>query len=119
MLTESLLKKLPKNVSEIEFKNDHKNYVITKVDDPDTDDEEDDNENENEHESDKRDSFKSEETIVAIPTLSNVIDLISDDEDEAENVITTTTTTNNGHQVTTRTVDIITFQPPNKRPRVD
>ncbi|KAG2236005.1 hypothetical protein INT48_004335, partial [Thamnidium elegans] len=39
LLIESLLKKLPKNVVEIEFEKGHKDYKITKVDDPDTDDE--------------------------------------------------------------------------------
>jgi hypothetical protein len=113
MFTESLLKKLPKNVSEIEFKEDHKNYKIIKVDDPDTDDEDDDIEVEN------KELVKAEENTVAeIPISTNVIDLISDDEDD-NNEIATTTTTNNNNQVTTTTIDTITVNPPNKRSRTD
>ncbi|KAI9470496.1 MAG: hypothetical protein EXX96DRAFT_584533 [Benjaminiella poitrasii] len=72
-LTEKLLKELPKNVAEIEYTQDHSQYKIIQLDDPDSDEEED------------SDIKKSTEVIVAVNTTNmDVIDLISDDDEEEE-----------------------------------
>ncbi|KAI7898458.1 uncharacterized protein BX663DRAFT_524787 [Cokeromyces recurvatus] len=61
-LTEKLLKELPKNVVEIEYTQDHTQYKMTQLDDLDSDD--------------------NEQTIKKSTADINVIDLISDDEEE-------------------------------------
>jgi hypothetical protein len=111
LLTESLLKKLPKNVSEIEFKENHKNYLITKVDEPDSDDEDgeiiqvkgmgEDPKAEEEEETVKNEDDNIPPAAAVIvqqpPPSADIIDLISDDEDEE--------------------VDVVSAAAPNKRPR--
>lgn len=86
IFTEKLLEQLPKNVSEIEFKEDHKNFKITKVDEPDSDNE-DENDESNVGGSDTAgkksiDSVKQEDYVIVTSENSDVIDLISDDEEE-------------------------------------
>ena len=58
---ETRLRKLRKNVVEIEYTEDHSNYQIIKLDDPDSDDSDQEDENEGENQSDERyDSRKRE-----------------------------------------------------------
>lgn len=92
LLTESLMKRLPKNVSEIEFTKDHENFKISKVDDPDTDDEDGNDDSEKgKTDMDKmvtEKGVKSEDLAIAeVPSNTTVIDLISDDEDDDETPI--------------------------------
>lgn len=79
--TEKHLERLPKNVSEIEFKEDHHHYKITKVDDPDSDNEDDDDDSNSNNGDSELNVVKKEGYV--IPTLenTNVIDLISSDEE--------------------------------------
>lgn len=80
LFTEKLLKELPNNVSEIEFKEDHEHYKITKVDDPDSDNE---NEDVDEDKESKSDSVKKEGYVIPLGN-SDVIDLVSDDDEEEQ-----------------------------------
>lgn len=87
LLTQSLMKKLPKNVSEIEFTKDHEHYKISKVDDPDTDDEDDNDDPEKEkvdmNKAVIEKGVKSEDLAIAeVPSNTTVIDLISDDDED-------------------------------------
>jgi hypothetical protein len=91
LMMESLLKELRKNVLEIEYTENHSHFKITKMDDPDPNDESD---------TDDKDNIKYEKAIE--PTV-DVIDLISDDEDEQAE--TTTGTDSNSALI------------PSKRPR--
>ncbi|KAI8968544.1 MIZ/SP-RING zinc finger-domain-containing protein [Mycotypha africana] len=81
LLMESLLKELPGNVIEIEYTESHENYQISKMEDiesdnEDTKDSNDDQEHDNKPD-DKRNIVK-----IALPKAVDVIDLISDSEDE-------------------------------------
>lgn len=85
LLVENLLETLPKRASEIEYTRDHTNYVITRMEDPDSDDDEDDDDEGRDgadasYASDAR--AKHEPLVAKTAKNDNVIDLISDDEDE-------------------------------------
>lgn len=83
LLVEHLLETLPKRATEIEYTEDHTNYKITKTEDPDSDGDDDDDEK------DSVDTSKSVENnatqgqgVTTTKTQNDVIDLISDDEEE-------------------------------------
>lgn len=76
---EGLLKTLPKNVSEIEFKDNHSTITVTKEDDLD-----DDNNNSNSEDEDGSMDNKAiiQSNIQKVEQNVDVIDLISDDEED-------------------------------------
>jgi hypothetical protein len=78
-----LLKVLPKNVAEIEFKDDHSNIRITKEDDDDDDDSI--KYNDDEEDEIKNDYNRKEGKIQKVENNIEVVDLISDEEEDDNN----------------------------------